>query len=280
VYRHDNPYPRGHFRYIETLEEQITGVKGATVEAVKAFYSDFYGGSYAELTAVGEIEPEQFRLLAQNAFGDWVTPRPYARIPAPYHAITPLQSTIDVADKSNAIYYARMPLPISDTDPDYPALLLGNYLFGGSNDSRLFNRVRQKEGLSYSVGSSFNVNSFDPNSDFSIYAIYAPQNRARLGDALRDEFARVLREGVTPAEVARAKSAIEQERRLSLMQDAPLAATLALYLRLGRTMAFVEQTDRAIAGLTPPQIQSVLRKYLRPDAMAAVYAGAFAAPPK
>ena len=72
LYAHDNPYPPGHVRYVETLEEQIAAIKAAKLDAVKAFYADFYGASNAELAAVGDVDPAQFRQLAERNFGDWM----------------------------------------------------------------------------------------------------------------------------------------------------------------------------------------------------------------
>ena len=55
-----------------------------------------------------------------------------------------------------------MIFPMKDDDPDYPALVMGNYVFGGGSlSSRLGDRVRQKEGLSYGVGSFFSADSLD-----------------------------------------------------------------------------------------------------------------------
>jgi zinc protease len=275
LYRHGNPFPPGHVRYVETLDEQIAATREANLENVKRFYLDFYGASYAQLGVVGDVDPSDVQRLGEREFGLWKNPKPYERVPNPYRDIAPQRFTIDIEDRANAVYMARVPIPMREDSRDYPALLLANYILGGSTDSRLFNRIRQKEGLSYSVGSSFTPDAYEPNSNFSVYAIYAPQSRKRLDRAFAEELSRIVQEGVTPEEVENAKAAIALERRLALTQDAPLAATLARDLRLGRTMAFIQQVDQALAALTAADVNAALKKYLHPDAMSAVFAGEF-----
>jgi zinc protease len=66
--------------------------------------------------------------------------------------------------------------PARDDDPDYPALVMGNYILGsGTLSSRLGTRVRQKEGLSYGITSSLSVSSQDQRASFTISAIVNPK---------------------------------------------------------------------------------------------------------
>jgi zinc protease len=91
-----------------------------------------------------------------------------------------------------------------DDDPDYPALYVADYLVGGGAgfDSRLGARIRQKEGISYGVGSDLSVGPLDRAGAWSAYAIAAPANMARVEAAFREEIARALKDGFTEAEVA------------------------------------------------------------------------------
>jgi zinc protease len=165
---------------------------------------------------------------------------------------------------------------LSDNDPDYPALILANYILGGSTNSRLWNRVRQKEGLSYGIGSSMQASSWEPNAMISISAIFAPENLERLRRAVQDEVERAQREGFGSEEVADAKRALLQQRRLARTQDATLAAALTEQSFVGRTFAYSAKRDAALESLDAPAVNAALRKYLKPDAFASVFAGDFA----
>src|SRR5205814_8634391 len=91
-------------------------------------------------------------------------------------------------------------------EPGYPTLLLGNYIIGKGINSRLFQRIRGKEDLSYGVGSSFSITPTEDNASFLATAISAPENTPKVEAAFRDEMSKILREGFTETEVAAAKA--------------------------------------------------------------------------
>jgi hypothetical protein len=88
-----------------------------------------------------------------------------------------------------------------DSDADYPALLMANYLFGSGGSSRLWTRIRESGGLSYDVRSGVDWNPDEPNSSWTVSAIFAPQNQAKVEAALREELARSVKEGFTQKEL-------------------------------------------------------------------------------
>ncbi len=273
--RHLNRYPPEHWLYTKTLEERTTELKALTLEDVKKCYVDFYGASDSELSVVGDFDPEEITRLAAELFGDWKSPRPYARIPLRYVQVPPVNNVIVTPDKANAVLRAGMLLKLRDDNPDYPALVLGNYILGGSSDSRLARRIREKEGLSYSVGSFLSADSFFERGAFGVSAIYAPQNRARVESAMAEEIRRALAEGFSREEVEAGKKGLLQSRQLSRSNDGALAGRLASYLVLGRTFAWDEQLEERIAALTPKMIHDALRRYLDPAQLSIVKAGDF-----
>ena len=78
-------------------------------------------------------------------------------------------------------------------------------------------------------------NNFDPNSNWLASAIFAPQNRAKVEAALREEIARALKDGFNATELDAGRSGLLNFRRLSRAQDDVLASQLASNLYLGRT---------------------------------------------
>jgi zinc protease len=178
--RHLHPYPPEHWEYTPTLEERADRLRSVSLDEVRRCYRDLVGASHSELAVVGDFDPEEVTRLAAALFGDWKSPTPYRRIPARYFDVQPMDHVIETPDKANAVFRAGLNLRVRDDHPDYPALVLGNYLLGGSSDARLARRIREKEGLSYSVGSWLSASSQDEAGEFGVYAIYAPQNRARV----------------------------------------------------------------------------------------------------
>ena len=148
------------------------------------------------------------------------------------------------------MFVAGLNLPLRDDDPDYPALVLGNYMLGGGFlNSRLMARIRGKDGLSYGVGSQLQGDNFDKAGSFMTYAIYAPQNLAKLQQAFNEEIARVLTEDFTKEEIEQAKSGWLQGRSVARAQDNELvghAGSLAVrrpHARVGRGVR--EESDGA-----------------------------------
>jgi zinc protease len=196
-------------------------------------------------------------------------------VPDPLVAKKPYALKFELADKANAFLIGRQALPLNDLSPDYPAMLVANFILGDSPTSRLWERLRQKEGLSYGVGSFFQPNSFEDNSRLGMYAIFAPENLDRVRGGLAEELAAAVKEGFTDAEVKTAKEALMQERRLARNEDGSVAGTLANQSYLGRTWATSGRIDAAIESLTTADVNAVLRKYVKPADIGYAFAGDF-----
>jgi zinc protease len=169
----------------------------------------------------------------------------------------------------------RLPVPLLDTDPDYPALTMANFLLGSGGNSRLWKRIREREGLSYDVRSGIDWSNLDRNSPWQASAIFAPQNRPRVEAAFQEEVARALKDGFTEQELREGQASLLNFRRLSRAQDNAVAAALANNRYLGRTFELAAKVDAAIAALTPEQVDAALRKYISPQQFVSVFAGDF-----
>jgi len=275
--RHMNPFPKSDVRYTSTPEEDIADLKAATLEDVKKFYADFYGASNGEMAVVGDFDAKDIEKLVGELFGSWKSPRPFSRLVAVYQNIPPINQSFETPDKANAVFFAGLRLNVRDDDPDYPALVLGNYMLGGGFlNSRLAARIRQKEGLSYGIGSGLTASPLDKNGQFFVQAIYAPQNLAKLEAAIKEEIARALKDGFTAEEVAAAKSGYLQSQQVNRAQDAGIVRKLAQYRFLNRTLAWDADLEKKISALTPDEIATAMRRHIDPSKLTIVKAGDFA----
>ncbi len=275
--RHMNPYPKGDVRYVTSHEEDVESLKATKLEEIKRFYSDFYGASNAQLALVGDFDEKAVRKQLDELFGGWKNPRKFARVPTLFNDVVVSSKSLEVPDKANAYFVAGLNLKLRDDDPDYPALLLGNYMLGGGFlNSRLATRIRQKEGLSYGVGSRLAASPLDAAGTFMTFAIYAPENATKLEAAFREEIDRMLQQGFTAEEVDQAKSGFLQGQQVSRAQDAELARKLASYLFYPRTVAWDEELERKIAALTPAQINAAMKRHVDPAKITIFKAGDFA----
>jgi zinc protease len=272
-----NHYPKGHVLYSRSLDEEIADVKALTLEDVKRFHKDFYGASVGELAVVGDFDPAEISKVATELFADWKSPAAYTRIKTPYFDVTPVNQTFETPDKANAFFFARLNIKMRNDNPDFPAFSLGNFILGGGFlNSRLATRIRQKEGISYGVGSGFGASALDESGTFSGNAIYAPENAGKLEAAFKEEINKVITEGFTADEVEQAKKGWLLNQQRNRGADANIANTLLNFLFIDRTFAWEDELDRKVAALTPVQINAAMKKYLTPDKISIFKAGDFA----
>jgi zinc protease len=271
-----NPYPRGDARYVSTADEQIEDLKKVTLDDVKKFHQQFYGASVGEFAVSGQFNPVEISKLATDLFGNWKSPGSYTRLTANFHKVDPTDKRILTPDKQNAFFITGQTVQMSDDNPDYPAMIMANYMFGGSGlGTRLSRRIRDKEGLSYGTQSQFGVPTKDDGATFLALAISNPTNSPKVEASFRDELAKTLKEGFTADEVTSAKKAWLQERTMGRTEDGSLVGLMAARQRFDRTLKFDESLEAKVAALTPDQINAAFRKYIDPAALTFVKAGDF-----
>ena len=275
--RRMGPYPKGDPRYTPTPDESLADYKAATLDEVKAFWKESYGASKGEAAFVGDFDDAAVAAQLAALFGTWKSPSPYTRVPSVFTDVPAEALKFEAPDKANALFLAGQNLALKDEDPDYPALVLANYMFGGGFlNSRLAVRIRQKDGLSYGVGSSIGASSLDAVGRFMVYAIHAPQNTAKLETAVREEIDRARKDGFTAEEFGAARSGWLQGRQVSRSQDVELAGLLQRYLFVGRTLAWDAELERKVSALTSEQVGATFRKWIDPAKISVVRAGDFA----
>lgn len=273
--RHGNPYPADDVRHARNFDQAEAEAKGLGVAQVKAFHERFVGAGTAQFAAVGSLDPVAVRAALEKAFGGWRSGVAFARVPRPLVAPPPTRLAFETPDKQNATMLVRLPLPLKELDDDQAPLMVANFAVGSGGNSRLWKRIRETEGLSYDVRSQLQWNAQDANTLWQASAIFAPQNRAKVETAFKEEIERALKSGFTAAEIAQAKAGLLSFRRLSRAQDGALAGGLANNTYLGRTFQVAQQLDDAIAAVTPEQAASAWRKYIDPQRFVMAVAGDF-----
>ncbi|HEY4362302.1 MAG TPA: pitrilysin family protein [Bryobacteraceae bacterium] len=273
--RHLAPYATGDPRAVLTPDESIAEMRKVTLDDAKKYYADFFGASNAELVVVGDFDAAEVQKLATELFGSWKSPGPYKAVTRDWQKLEPINQAIQTPDKENAIFYMALPMAMNQDDPDYPALVIANVLTGGDEKSRLWTRVREKEGLSYSVQSSFTAGIEEKYGRFMAAAICAPQNIVKVETAVKEELARIVRDGFTAEEVEAAKKEILTAQQTGRAQDSRLASALATQARYGWTMQHTEATEAKIGSLTVAQVNAAAKKWIDVGSMSIVKAGDF-----
>ena len=267
------PFAKDDVRYVPSVQESIERLRKVQTPELARMHKTLWGISAAQLAMVGDFDPAAVKAQLEKDLGSWKSPKAYRRIALAYRANPAADETINTPDKEMAFVIAGSTLPVRDDDAAYPALTMLNYMLGGSPTSRLFDRLRQKEGLSYGAGSRIFAHPIDVSGHFLAWAICAPQNLDKSLAAMREEIGRLVKNGVSDKELEEAKKSYAKNWESRIADDDFVSGELAQGLFLGRTFAYWRELNDKIQKLTPADINAAAQKFIKPDGLVTVRAG-------
>ena len=271
------PYPADDIRATLPVEQQIEQLKSVTLEDVVKLYEQQIGNQSGELVAVGDFDIEEITPLIQDSVKTLTSNVSYQRIGnTPFLDVKGGHETIVTPDKKNAFYISAHQIPVGRLHPDYPALVVGNHVLGGGAlSSRLADRVRQQEGLSYTVGSMYRTYTKEGHGRIMIYAISNPANSDKVVSVINEEIEKLIKDGVTQDEVTKAVDSRLQSSAVSRSTDSGIAGILGSLLAADRDIQSTKDLEDQMKALTPEQVNAAIRKYINPEKLIIVTAGDF-----
>jgi len=272
-----SPYPSDDVRYVPTVEEWMARLAKLTIEDVRKLYEEQLSALAGEAAVVGDFDAPKTEKALAEMLKDWKSGTPYKRIEKEAHTgVKGEKVVIATPDKENAVYVAGFAVPMNDADSDYPAVTVANYVFGGGPlASRLADRVRRKDGLSYGVGSHFQAESLDRVGSFVMFAITNPKNIEKVDKAIAEEMDRFLKDGATAKEVEEGRKAYLAAAKNQRSSDGALASLLTGQLHAGRTSAYLADFEKKVADLTAEPVNDAFRKHVNPKRLVIIEAGDF-----
>jgi len=273
-----DPQPKDDVRYTPTLAEKLARTESLSIEQIKTLYENYLGGQHGEVVVIGDFDPEPVLAELDKMFSNWTAKEAYARIEEPANPKAASgRVSIETPDKANAVYIAGLALPVSDSHPDYEAMLIGNYIMGGGPlSSRISDRVRKQDGLSYTAMTQFQADSQDERGLYMTFCISNPANTEKVVSTVAEVNQTVLTSGVTEDELNKAKESYLTNRQGNRAKDEGLAETLLKNLKSSRTMQFHAAGDRKIESLTKESVDAALKQLIQPEKMTIITAGDFA----
>jgi zinc protease len=270
-------YEKGDVRYARTVDETVEEMKTLSLDRIVSVYKDQLSSGIGEVAIVGDFEPEVAIKEIREALKDWETSTKFERIErTSKKGLEGSKGDILTPDKANAVFLTGLSFSMNEDSKDDIPLEIGNFILGGGTlSSRLGDRIRQKEGLSYGVTSSLSIPSRGDDARFTINAITNPGNIDAVEKAAMEELNRFIELGPTEAELVDAKKAYLESRKIGRASDAAIAGQLASNLDLGRTMAYVAEEEKQIANLTVADVQKAFKKYIDPKRLVIIRAGDF-----
>ena len=265
INRINNNYPKGHPAYAMSIEEEIEAINQVTIEDLVAFHKEFYGLGRSILVSVGSLNSADLKSFIEKEFGAFKSKRAYQEIEDPYIATKSVNEDIITPDKKNAVTFGSISIELSAYDADYPALRMASIILGeGFLNSRIADRLRQKDGISYGAGSRLNEdhNQKDRNSSMILYAIYAPANYDKIQLGFQEEIDRFIKDGITEEELKNAKNGWVEGQNVSRAKDGELTSTINNNIYYGRDMNFHKNIEKAVKELTVADVNKAIKKYI------------------
>jgi zinc protease len=276
-------WPKGDPRQVLSTAERIAALKKITVADLKAFHRDFVGANHGEVAAVGDFDAAAISAQLEKHFGGWASKKPYARLTDKPFGLAAVQKSIEIKDKEMTQIAFGHDLAMKDSDADYPAWALVGHVLGGDASSRLWMRLREKDGLSYGTWAWANADSFDSSGSFGGGAIVAPQNVAKAKAAILEEINRLISTKLTEDEIRRAKEGWTKSLDTDLANDGVVLFFLNDLTYRGRTFAFLKDLRAKVLAVTSADVARVAKQHIQPGKLFMIDAGsnpAAAAPKK
>jgi zinc protease len=271
-------YPKSHPYYSQTSDEKIAELNKITLEDLKKYYNDFYNGSNSKIVFVGGIEKKSIKTFMAETLDNWNSKIIYTRIPTQYFEVKAYNNTIQVNDKTNAVVFGKINLNIGESDADFPAVNMANEMLGGGAflSSRIPERLREVEGMSYGAGSFLSGNGIDKTGDWGVYAFFNPSFKGKLDSAMKEEIQKALDKGFTKEEFDTSLKSWLQQRQTMLGTDEFLAQQFREYLDQNKTFKTYSDYEDKVKALDVAKVNAAMKKYFDLQKFILIYAGDFA----
>ena len=263
IYGDTSPYAR-------TVEyETLTNISRSDVVN---FYEQYFHPENIILGMVGDFAPNQMKALIEEAFGDWPS----------NSSATAIQVPSASQQQAGKIFFANQPQLTQSNillghlggqldNPDYPALSVLNGVMNGFG-GRLFNEIRSRQGLAYSVYSVWS-----PRYDYPGIFIAGGQTRSDATvpfiESVRDELQKLRNQPITSQELTYAQESILNSFVFNFQNPEQTLARLMRYEYYGYPADFIFQYQRAIKNVTIDDVQRVAREYLQPEKIVTLVVG-------
>lgn len=265
-------YPAGHPNHNPSPEELLAAIESAKLEDVVAFHKKYYGPNHLTLVVVGDLDLPQIQAEIGQAFAGWTGG---VAVPRPAKATstdTAKEQSIFMPDKPSVTVVLGQTSGLRYSDPDYQALRVATAIFGSGFTGRLMANVRDKEGLTYGIGSNLSHDTF-ADGDWKIQATFAPALLEKGITSAKRQLTSWYEAGVTPAELEARKTNLVGTYKVGLATTDGMAGALLAAVHRGYDVTWLDEYPNKINALTTEQVNAAIKKHLNPKNMVLIKAG-------
>jgi zinc protease len=266
-------FAAGHPYRAPSKDAVLANIEATRPSDLRAFHKDRYVGSAIVLTIVGDVDPEGIAAAVDSLFGGIARgSRPPADLPRTGRE-KPVREAVALRGKANMNLLFGSASGLRRQDPDYEASLVANAALGQSSlSSRLGKRVRDTEGLTYTIYSRFTMTDFLDGVWLADVAV-APSNLARAMKSTREVIEGYCKDGITEEEVAVQKSFFAGNYKVQLATNAGIAQALAVAEKYGYGPSYLDEFPERVNRVTRDQVNAAIRAHLDPTTLSVIVAG-------
>jgi predicted Zn-dependent peptidase len=250
-------------------------VGGLSTDDLKQLHRRAYFPANCVIAAAGNLTHEHLleELDRQGWFSassrDAAPPPPSSSTPPPPPAVRGVEARHHKDTAQTHIVFASDSVPYADPRK-YALLVLAN-VFGGGMSSRLFQRIREELGLAYGIYAF--TNFYRQVGVAGVYVGTQPKTADQAAQAIREEFGKLAREGLTGEALAEAKQQTQGQLMLSLESPAAKMYRLAAFPVYGEPYQNLDQVLATIAGLGEDEIAAAAAEFFAPERQTVVWLG-------
>jgi zinc protease len=271
-------YPVGHPNRNVAPDDMLAAIESATLDDVLAFHKVNYGPANMTLVLVGDLDLPALQSEIARVFGGWTGGQPVVRAAQPAAAVSGGSQDVVMDGKTSVSVVMGQPSGLRYSDPDYQALRLATAILGSGFTGRLMANVRDKEGLTYGVGSAMQNDMFN-DGDWRIVATFAPGLLDKGIASTQRQLKLWYDAGATPAEISQRKTNLIGAFKVDLATTGGMANALLGAVNRGYDLAWLDEFPGKVNALSNDQVNTAIKKYLKPETMVMVKAGTFGAAP-
>jgi predicted Zn-dependent peptidase len=263
LYGPEHPFAR------ESTEATINAV---TRDDLVSFHRRYYHPNTLMVAATGDFRRDDLIALLRRSFDGWAAEQ--VTWPAVPRVVEQRNARVNFVARDVTQTHVRMGwLGIKQSDPDFFALsLLDDILGGQAFTSRLFQEVRTKAGLAYSVGSALVPGRFDRGTIF-LYAQTKGESTTQAISSMREQVERFLTSPVSERELTDAKQAFLNSFVFSFSSPAQITNRQMALEYYGLPADFLERFRSNVERVTARDLLRVARRHLALDRLVILAVG-------
>ncbi|RPJ01166.1 MAG: insulinase family protein, partial [Candidatus Aminicenantes bacterium] len=246
--------------------------EGVTAPDLKAFHAKYFSPKNVILAVSGDFAKAALKAKIDKLAAGWkggavAFPAVPKAFPSPEPGVYFIQKAI------NQGYISLGHLGLEDTNPDYFAVQVMNFILGGGSfTSRITTKVRSNEGLSYNQGSRFTYRWGLPGT-FSGYVQTKSSTVGYAVSLILAEFDRIRKEPVSDAEMETALNYYLESFADNFQSAQATMMSFANLEMTGKPMDYFKTYRSKIQAVSKARVQEVATKYIQPDKMAIMIVG-------